>query len=259
VKIKDLEFEPFVTEAELAEVVRRTAERINADYAGRKVVLCPVLTGSFMFFADLARQLTVENEVCFVKYTSYEGTASSGRVEAPLPFPAITDSRSGPAVETTKSPAKSESRASTAAAFSFRADSPVMITAPVSTCSGRYPAAAYSAATISRTASESIRAASSSGVVYTTLLYNTSLSTISTLGTLKKPIVFFILILENTSCVVDVPISIPTLKTSAKTHPPRGSSANNFLNYSTRAVPMASRPKTLIYQPRHLASGYRNV
>lgn len=92
-KIKDLEFEPFITETELAEVVRRTAERINADYAGRKVLLCPVLTGSFMFFADLARQLTVENEVCFVKYTSYEGTASSGRVEAPLPFPAKVKDR----------------------------------------------------------------------------------------------------------------------------------------------------------------------
>ena len=42
---------------------------------------------------------------------------------APEPFPAMMDSRSGPAVETTKSPAKPLSSESTAAAFSFRADS----------------------------------------------------------------------------------------------------------------------------------------
>ena len=50
---------------------------------------------------------------------------------APLPFPAMMDSRSGPAVETTNSPAKSERACSTAAEFSLRADSPVMMTAPV--------------------------------------------------------------------------------------------------------------------------------
>jgi hypoxanthine phosphoribosyltransferase len=86
-KIKDLEFEPFIGEAELSEAVLRVAERINADYQGRKVMLCPVLTGSYMFFSDLSRRLTVENEVCFVKYTSYEGTSSTGTVSAVLPFP----------------------------------------------------------------------------------------------------------------------------------------------------------------------------
>ena len=51
--------------------------------------------------------------------------------QAPLPFPAMMDSRSGPAVETTNSPAKSDKACSTDAEFSLRADSPVMMTAPV--------------------------------------------------------------------------------------------------------------------------------
>jgi hypothetical protein len=49
-------------------------------------------------------------------------------------------SRSGPAVETTNSPAKPLSFSSTRAEFSFRALSPVMITAPVSVSAGVKPA-----------------------------------------------------------------------------------------------------------------------
>lgn len=86
-KVKDKEFEVYFTEAEVAEVVERLAGRISADYAGMKPVLCPVLTGSFLFAADLVRRLKVECEVEFVKYTSYKGMHSTGEVQAVLPFP----------------------------------------------------------------------------------------------------------------------------------------------------------------------------
>ena len=86
-KIKDKEFEVYITEAEVAEVVQRLAARISADYAGSRPLLCPVLTGSFLFAADLARHLKVECEVEFVKYTSYEGMCSTGKVQGQLPFP----------------------------------------------------------------------------------------------------------------------------------------------------------------------------
>ena len=86
-KVKDKEFEAYITEAELAEVVERLAGRISADYAGRHPLICPVLTGSFLFAADLVRRLDVECEVEFVKYTSYEGMHSTGNVRGLLPFP----------------------------------------------------------------------------------------------------------------------------------------------------------------------------
>ena len=66
------------------------------------------------------------------------------KASAPAPLPAIMDSKSGPAVATTKSPANSESLSVINLAFSFSADSPVIITAPLSTSSGRIPADAYS-------------------------------------------------------------------------------------------------------------------
>ena len=92
-EINGLHFVPFIGAAELAQTVDRLAAEIGRDYAGRKPVICPVLTGSFIFAADLVRRLHLDAEVRFVNYTSYEGTRSSGRVVAQLPFPPVVRGR----------------------------------------------------------------------------------------------------------------------------------------------------------------------
>jgi hypoxanthine phosphoribosyltransferase len=86
-KIKDKEFEVFISEEELGAIVDRLACRISADYAGTNLVVCPVLTGAYLFAADLLRKLTIDAEVAFVKYSSYEGMHSTGKVICQLPFP----------------------------------------------------------------------------------------------------------------------------------------------------------------------------
>ena len=86
------------------------------------------------------------------------------RASAPAPRAERTDSRSGPAVATTKSPAMSDRAASTSLAFCFRAVSPVMITAPVWISLGLMPPAAYSRRTMSFTASASISVGDFRGV-----------------------------------------------------------------------------------------------
>ena len=85
-KIKDKEFVPYIGEAELASIVDRLAAEVSRDYAGRDLVACPVLTGAYMFAADLVRRLTVPCEVSFIKYTSYSGMSSTGEVKCALPF-----------------------------------------------------------------------------------------------------------------------------------------------------------------------------
>lgn len=85
--IKDKEFEAYIGRDELKAIVERLAAEINRDYAGRKLLLCPVLTGACIFAADLMRRLTVECEVNFVRFTSYSGMASTGSVKCELPFP----------------------------------------------------------------------------------------------------------------------------------------------------------------------------
>ena len=85
-KIKDLQFKPFIPEAELQALVADLAARISTDYAGRQLVVSPILTGAFMFGADLVRRLTIPCEISFVRYASYSGLASTGTVQCQLPL-----------------------------------------------------------------------------------------------------------------------------------------------------------------------------
>jgi hypoxanthine phosphoribosyltransferase len=65
----------------IAARIQELAAEINRDYAGRSIVLVGVLKGSFMFLADLMRQLTIPVRLDFVGTKSYEGTTSSGEVQ----------------------------------------------------------------------------------------------------------------------------------------------------------------------------------
>jgi len=71
---------PLIDESKLTTIVESIAKRINADYAGKTVVLVAVLKGSFLFVADLARKLKVDTRIEFIGVSSYEGTESTGHV-----------------------------------------------------------------------------------------------------------------------------------------------------------------------------------
>lgn len=85
-------FKQCLSRQDLLAIVQRLGAQITADYRHRKPLLCPVLTGSYIFAADLTRQLGFDAHVQFVKYTSYSGLASTGVVKADIPF---TDSCRG--------------------------------------------------------------------------------------------------------------------------------------------------------------------
>ena len=66
---------------ELRSRVRELAERINADYAGRDLLLVGVLKGAIFFLSDLMRHLEIPVEVDFMAVASYGSqTDSSGVV-----------------------------------------------------------------------------------------------------------------------------------------------------------------------------------
>ncbi len=70
------------TEAQVQKAVRRVAQEISAAYGESCPLLVGVLKGSFVFMADLVRELTIPFEVDFVLARSYGlGTKSSGTVE----------------------------------------------------------------------------------------------------------------------------------------------------------------------------------
>jgi len=70
------------TEAQLKERVAAVAAEINRDYIGRSPMLVSVLRGSFIFMADLIREITLPCTVDFMAVSSYGGgTRTSGQVQ----------------------------------------------------------------------------------------------------------------------------------------------------------------------------------
>ena len=80
VKIKDKTFETSMTEAEIKQRVKELAQQISRDMEGRNPLFLAVLNGSFIFAADLMREMTIPCEISFVKLASYQGTTSTGKV-----------------------------------------------------------------------------------------------------------------------------------------------------------------------------------
>ena len=66
---------------QIAARVKELAAQIDKDYAGESVLLLGTLTGSVFFLTDLAREITVDVELDFIKAFSYQGTQSTGVVE----------------------------------------------------------------------------------------------------------------------------------------------------------------------------------
>ena len=80
IKVLDKEFVPYLVEKEIQEKITALAVQLNKDYAGKKPIFLSILNGSFLFTADLFKQITIEAEVCFIKLASYKGMSSSGNV-----------------------------------------------------------------------------------------------------------------------------------------------------------------------------------
>jgi hypoxanthine phosphoribosyltransferase len=79
IPVGDLEFELLIPYAQIENRVKELAKQIEVDYAGRKPVMVGILTGSFLFIADLVKSIEMTTEVTFVKLASYFGGTSSTR------------------------------------------------------------------------------------------------------------------------------------------------------------------------------------
>jgi len=80
IQVLDKTFEPYLKEAAIQEKITELAGQLNKDYAGKSPLFLSILNGSFLFTADLFKQITIEAEVSFIKLASYKGTNSTGNV-----------------------------------------------------------------------------------------------------------------------------------------------------------------------------------
>jgi hypoxanthine phosphoribosyltransferase len=71
---------PLLSREEIGAAVRRLAAEIRRDYQGKTLLLVGVLRGTFIFLADLVRNLDMPLSVDFVGAESYQATDSTGVV-----------------------------------------------------------------------------------------------------------------------------------------------------------------------------------
>jgi len=81
VKIKDKSFRVSIPEAEIKNRVKLLAQQMSKDLEGKNPLFLAVLNGSFIFAADLMREMTIPCEISFVKLASYQGTTSTGKIK----------------------------------------------------------------------------------------------------------------------------------------------------------------------------------
>lgn len=83
IQLHDKKFRVMIPAEEIDRAVEAVAQRINDDYRDKETPLfVGVLNGSFMFMSDLIKKIEFNNELSFVKLSSYEGTASTGQIRS---------------------------------------------------------------------------------------------------------------------------------------------------------------------------------
>ena len=80
IQVKDKTFSVSIPETQILQEVKRVAAEITRDYAGQEPIFLAVLNGSFIFAADLLREVNLPCEISFVKLASYEGTNTTGKI-----------------------------------------------------------------------------------------------------------------------------------------------------------------------------------
>lgn len=85
VTAKGLTFETYLNRDEIAKQVERVADEIRHDYGNAAPLFVCVLTGAFVFAADLFRACNIPgSEIAFIRYKSYDGMSTTGKVRQVL-------------------------------------------------------------------------------------------------------------------------------------------------------------------------------
>ena len=66
-----------VSESDIDKIVKRIGEQINSDYAGEEIVFVSILNGSFMFTADLLKQIKLDCHIDFMQVSTYGNSTST--------------------------------------------------------------------------------------------------------------------------------------------------------------------------------------
>jgi len=86
IQLKDKTFSLYIPEQEIVAAITRLAGEIKRDMEGENPLFVGLLTGAYMFVAELLCKISPACEITFVSYRSYTGTKSDGIVQEILPL-----------------------------------------------------------------------------------------------------------------------------------------------------------------------------
>lgn len=81
IEIDDKHFELSLEYEQIKKRIRLLAIQLNVDFENKIPVFIGVLNGSFIFLADLIKEIHISSEVTFVKVSSYDGDKSTGKIK----------------------------------------------------------------------------------------------------------------------------------------------------------------------------------
>lgn len=77
IKVLDKEFKLYIPQENIEAEIRRIAKQIDMDYKDKNPLFLVMLNGAFMFASQLFKELNMDCETSFVKYSTYDGTQST--------------------------------------------------------------------------------------------------------------------------------------------------------------------------------------
>ena len=80
IRLHDTDFKIYIKHDDILNKIREIGDTISQNFKDKDVILIGILNGSFMFLSDLAKQLSINCSISFIKLSSYENTNSTGKV-----------------------------------------------------------------------------------------------------------------------------------------------------------------------------------
>lgn len=93
IQVNNKDFEIFLENDAINKRTRLIGIQLNLDYENRCPVFIGVLNGSFLFMADLLKEIDIACEVNFIRVASYQGTESSGKIRETFGLPNDLENR----------------------------------------------------------------------------------------------------------------------------------------------------------------------
>ena len=81
VQVLDKKFSLYISKEQIRERVKEVAAEIEKDLKDKNPLFLVILNGSFVFGADLLREMNFPCEITFIRMASYEGTSTTGEVK----------------------------------------------------------------------------------------------------------------------------------------------------------------------------------